>query len=238
MINNLPEWHRWVQNLYNGNNGNITRPLLAPPVNNGGIRNLPYRPPFNPENIVPIPNHNPNGPVEIQPLSNRRTVPPQTFSGYYVQPTRNGGQYRDMVNTHAQNYGVDPDLILAIMGQESGGNSRAVSPKGAGGLMQLMPGTASDMGVRNVFDPNQNIMGGTKYIAKMLRRYKGNIEKALWAYNAGPSNADKGRLPAETRKYIPSVMARYRRLKGLAPATPKTATRKRATRRRRARRKR
>ena len=139
--------------------------------------------------------------------------PSQAYPGRYQGNSLNGGQYSGIINRQAKIHNIDPDLIAAIIQQESGGNYRAVSPTGAQGLMQLMPETARGLGVANSFDPEQNIAGGVKYFAQMLKRYNGNIEKALWAYNAGPGNADKGRLPAETRKYIPSVMARYRRLK-------------------------
>ena len=189
-------------------------------------------------NITPTTNNavlpigSPNGLDGNMVLAGNRRARPQRVSlGRYSGDTRNGGQYSSIINIHAKANNVDPDLVAAIIQQESGGNGRAVSNKGAGGLMQLMPQTARGLGVTDVFDPEQNIAGGTKYIAQMLRRYKGNVEKALWAYNAGPGNADKGRLPDETKKYIPSVMARYRRLKGIAASTPNTP--KRATRRRR-----
>ena len=185
-------------------------------------------------NEIPMSNYSPNRLDSNTVLAiNRRTRPQRTYSGYYSGDTLNGGQYSDIINRQARNHNVDPDLIAAIIQQESGGNSRAVSQAGAQGLMQLMPKTAQGLGVTNPLDPEQNIAGGTKYIAQMLKRYNGNIEKALWAYNAGPGNADKGTLPAETAKYIPSVMARYRKLKGIAPASHKTP--KRAVRRRRAR---
>lgn len=192
----------------------------------------------NPMNTTPtinnstLPIGSPNGLDSNMVLaSNRRTRPQRVSLGRYSGDTKNGGQYSSIINRHAKANNVDPDLVAAIIQQESGGNSNSVSQAGAGGLMQLMPKTARGLGVTDVFDPEQNIAGGTKYIAQMLRRYKGNVEKALWAYNAGPGNADNGRLPDETKKYIPSVMARYRRLKGIAATTPNTP--KRATRRRR-----
>ena len=160
-----------------------------------------------------------------------RTKPKQALSGRYSSDTKNGGKYANIINRHAKTHNVDPDLIAAIIQQESGGNSSAVSSVGAQGLMQLMPKTARGLGVTDAFDPEQNIAGGTKYVAQMLRRYNGDVEKALWAYNAGPGNADKGRLPAETKKYISSVMARYRRLKGIADPQTKTSKTPKRTRR-------
>jgi len=103
-------------------------------------------------------------------------------------------------------------LIKAMMGQESGGNNEAVSPKGAMGLMQLMPGTAKALGV-NPHDPAQNLAGGTEYMRQMLAHYGGNVPEALGAYNAGPGRMDaflagKATLPNETKNYIASVLAR------------------------------
>ena len=99
-----------------------------------------------------------------------------------------------------------------MMGQESGGDNAAVSPKGAMGLMQLMPDTAKALGV----DPHnaaQNVAGGTAYMNQMLKRYGGNVPDALGAYNAGPGRMDaflagKATLPEETKNYISSVLAR------------------------------
>ena len=214
--------------------------LYAPPVGQQpspeiGMRRITL-PPYNP-GTTPIANQNLN-PERMVLASNKRTRPQRVALGRYSGDTRNGGQYSSIINRHAKAQNVDPDLIAAIIQQESGGNGRAVSNKGAGGLMQLMPQTARGLGVTDVFDPEQNIAGGTKYVAQMLKRYNGNVEKALWAYNAGPGNADKGNLPDETKKYIPSVMARYKRLKGIAATTPNTSKRAKRRRRTRSRRKR
>ena len=103
------------------------------------------------------------------------------------------------------------------MAVESGGKSDAVSPKGAIGLMQLMPGTAADMGVDDPFDPEQNIEGGVKYLSLLTDKYGEDKEKILAAYNAGPARVDAaGGIPSipETQRYVENVMARYRRLKG------------------------
>jgi soluble lytic murein transglycosylase-like protein len=109
----------------------------------------------------------------------------------------------------SQKYGVSKNLIKAIILAESAGNEKAVSKAGAKGLMQLMDGTASAMGVRNSFNAKDNIMGGSQYIAKMLAKYNGNVKLALAAYNAGPGNVDKynGVPPFdETKTYVTRVL--------------------------------
>jgi Transglycosylase SLT domain len=110
--------------------------------------------------------------------------------------------------------GVDPVLALAVMQVESGGNPQAVSPKGAQGLMQLMPGTARELGV-DPRDPAQNIRGGVTYLKQQLDRFGGNVMKAVSAYNAGPGAIEEGRMPAETRQYIKLVQQQYQKLAGL-----------------------
>jgi hypothetical protein len=119
-----------------------------------------------------------------------------------------------IVKKYAQDHGVDEDLVWAVIRQESGGNPRAVSPKGAMGLMQLMPGTAADLGVTDPFDPEQNIKGGIQYLEDCLNRFQQDIRLALAAYNAGPGNVIKyqGCPPfAETRNYVNAVMGVFTR---------------------------
>jgi hypothetical protein len=116
------------------------------------------------------------------------------------------------VEKYARQYGVDQALVLAVMRQESGFNPRAVSPKGAMGLMQLMPGTAAMLGVADAFDVEQNIAGGIKYLERCLSQFNQDVGLALAAYNAGPDNVVKyqGCPPfAETRQYVASVLSAY-----------------------------
>jgi soluble lytic murein transglycosylase-like protein len=122
----------------------------------------------------------------------------------------------DLIKNTGQRHGLDPDLIHSVIRAESGGNPRAVSAKGAGGLMQLMPATAKDLNVANVFDPVQNVDGGTRYLRQLLGLYNNDLQLALAAYNAGPEKVAvyKGVPPyRETREYVARVISEYNRRK-------------------------
>jgi len=124
--------------------------------------------------------------------------------------------YDKYIRDSAAKYGVDPALIYAVIERESSGNPMASSGKGAKGLMQLVDATAKDMGVRDVYNPKENIEGGTKYLRMMLDRFEGNVPLALAAYNSGPGNVEKyGGLPPfrETEEYVSRVMESFNNYK-------------------------
>lgn len=125
------------------------------------------------------------------------------------EPTHKN-QFDTIVLSVAQKYGVDADLVHAVIAAESSRNPNAVSPKGAGGLMQLMPGTAEQYGVSDVFSPEENIEGGTKYLRFLLDRYDGDTDLVLAAYNSGEGTVDRyGDVPPypETKAYVARVSA-------------------------------
>ncbi len=130
-----------------------------------------------------------------------------------IKPGKNSlkrlDKYEDYINEASVVYGVDKNLIRSVILTESAANEKALSKAKAKGLMQLMDGTAKDLGVKNVWDPKENIFGGTKYLAQMLRQYKGDISLTLASYNAGPGNVSKynGVPPfEETKNYITRVL--------------------------------
>ena len=122
-------------------------------------------------------------------------------------------EMQDVINECADKYNIDNELIRAIIQVESGWDTGVVSNKGAQGLMQLMPKTAAMLGVNNPFDPAQNIEGGARYISDLTDKYRGDVEKALAAYNAGSARVDSGNIPAVSSRYVKNVMAIYHKLR-------------------------
>jgi hypothetical protein len=149
----------------------------------------------------------------------RGDTPP--FLHATAQPT--ASEIRQMLTGAGSEHDIDADLLAAVVHAESGGQARAVSRSGAEGLMQLMPGTASALGVRDAFAPEQNITGGTSYLDHLLTRYHDNLALALAAYNAGPAAVDRyhGIPPyTETRLYVARVIREFNRRKLAAAHSP------------------
>jgi Rod binding domain-containing protein len=139
------------------------------------------------------------------------SVPTDATSVHPSEESLNRLQKLDKtINDASKKYGVDKNMIKSIIMTESAGKVKAVSSAKAKGLMQLMDSTAQDLGVKNVYNPTENINGGTKYFAQMLRQYDGDVKMALAAYNAGPQNVDKyNGIPPfdETKNYINKVLS-------------------------------
>lgn len=130
----------------------------------------------------------------------------KTDSGKISSPSELEAYFQKAANE----YGIDINLLKAVARQESNYDPTAVSTVGAAGVMQLMPSTAREVGVENIMDPEQNIMGGAKYLSQMLNTFNGDVSLALAAYNAGPGNVKKyGGIPPfqETQNYVSKVLS-------------------------------
>jgi len=147
--------------------------------------------------------------VSIEPQDVFQPLPP-------APPEK--GPFSELIQSAAQRYGVDADLITSVIAVESNFEPRAISGRNARGLMQLLPETAQRLGVQNIFDPRENIDGGTRYLKELLDRYKNDLVLVLAAYNAGPDRVEQyGDVPpyAETRAYVRRVRRNYEQRKTL-----------------------
>ncbi len=144
------------------------------------------------------------------------TLRPASASKPDGSPQRPATDLNQVVNEASGRYRLDPDLVNSVIKAESDFKVRAVSPKGAQGLMQLMPGTAAQLGVPNAFDPQANVDGGTRYLRELLERYNFDLVKALAAYNAGPQRVERfGGVPPyyETRAYVAKIVKDFNKKK-------------------------
>jgi len=150
-----------------------------------------------------------------------------TTAGWLRLSTRQPERHVEVIREISREHGLDPVLVQAVVGAESGFDPAAVSPKGAGGLMQLMPETAAALGVVDRFNPRENISGGVRHLRYLLDRYQGSVAMALAAYNAGEGVVDAYRgIPPypETRQYVRRVL-RDAGLSEAAGSTPRTSYR-------------
>jgi len=140
-------------------------------------------------------------------------VPDEVVEQVEQQAKTSGRDVDSLLREAAARHGLDPRLVRAVVSVESAFRTDAVSPKGAQGLMQLMPKTAASLGVTDAFDPQQNLEGGSRHLAALVADYKGDLDRALAAYNAGQGAvARHGGIPPyrETQDYVAKVLRRYR----------------------------
>jgi len=150
------------------------------------------------------------GEVQLPPAAVRGFVPDEVVEE--VLGPASSSDLPKLVADAARRHGLDPALVLSVVSVESGFRPEAVSPKGAQGLMQLMPRTAASLGVEDAFDPGQNVDAGVRHLESLVRLYKGDLRRALAAYNAGQGAvARHGGVPPyrETREYVRRVLAAY-----------------------------
>ena len=166
------------------------------------------------------------GTVEIAAEDVVAIEPEEVFTPLPAKPIVKA-PYRELVEAAAARYKVDADLITSVIAVESNFDPKALSPKNARGLMQLLPETAERLGVQNIYDPKENIEAGTRYLRELLQRYNNDLALALAAYNAGPERVQQyGRVPpfAETLSYVRRVKRTYEKSKSKpsakAPARP------------------
>ena len=199
---------------------------------------IPVAPPVSKAQMMDIVNHTrrqmdallmqalaSGGPIDVETSSpvfmDRLTIPPVDSSnkqpiGQNIDVSEPRDNQIDVaIRAAAQTHGVDPALVRSVIKAESNFNPNSTSPKGAMGLMQLMPETARELGVQNGYDPVENVQAGTRYLKMLLNRYDGDVSLALAAYNWGMGNLENRpeRMPVETRRYVEQVTRHYAALK-------------------------
>ncbi|HTA58014.1 MAG TPA: lytic transglycosylase domain-containing protein [Candidatus Baltobacteraceae bacterium] len=168
------------------------------------------------------------GGVAEVPVTDIVAIEPEEIFEPSTEPLTDKTPFQKLIREAAARYNLDPTLIHSVIAIESNFDPKAVSRKNARGLMQLMPRTAELMGVKDSFDPSQNIDGGSHYLSDLLKKYKNDITLALAAYNAGPDSVDKygRRVPPylETMKYVQRIAKTYAKLKADAANPANAAT--------------
>lgn len=177
----------------------------ANPAGNPAVRNKPAQPSKNGSASL----------IDAGVEKGKKTAGNQSAAAAYRTTAAAGAEsrYDRLIQAAAKKHNLPFALIKAVIRQESNFNPKAVSHAGAQGLMQLMPGTSKLLQVSSVFDPAQNIDGGSRYLSDMLKKYSGRVDLALAAYNAGPGAVDKaGKIPdyPETVNYVKQVLSWYR----------------------------
>ncbi|HET7105998.1 MAG TPA: lytic transglycosylase domain-containing protein [Candidatus Acidoferrum sp.] len=168
------------------------------------------------------------GGVAEVPVEDIVAIEPEEIFEPSTEPLTDKTPFQKLIRDAAARYNLDPTLIHSVISIESNFNPKAVSRKNARGLMQLMPRTAELMGVKDSFDPGQNIDGGSHYLSGLLKKYKNDLTLALAAYNAGPDSVDRygRRVPPylETMKYVQRITKTYAKLKADAANPANAAT--------------
>ena len=156
------------------------------------------------------------GTVDIAAAEVASIEPEDVFTPILKAAPVSNAPFEQIIRAAAQRNSIDPDLVASVIAAESNFNPKAISRKNARGLMQLLPDTARRMGVRNIFDPKENVEGGTRYLSNLLQLYKNNLPLALAAYNAGPVRVNRYRaVPPyhETVNYVNQVSRGYAKRK-------------------------
>jgi Transglycosylase SLT domain len=164
------------------------------------------------------------GGVAEVPLTEIVGIEPEEIFDPVETPLNDKTPFERIIRAAAERYGIDADLIHCVVAIESNFNPKAVSPKKASGLMQLLPQTAAHYGVKNIFDPEENVNAGTRYLKELLAQYH-DLTLALAAYNAGPGRVDQygKRVPPylETMKYVQRIAKSYAKIKAESTTAPK-----------------